>query len=125
MHIVVHDTQEEMRYEGSLVKASSAFKKKDDAASAPVQNSYTSFGEGTTEGTTWKEEDGMREKEQSSRGPTQFLERSHSVKVQVEALEDLLGPEDVDVEFQANPEKSKGARSSKPLGRKRHEFLGG
>ena len=29
----------------------------------------------------------------------QFLERSHSVKVQVEELEDLLGPEDVDVDF--------------------------
>ena len=29
----------------------------------------------------------------------QFLERSHSVKVQVEEFEDLLGPDDVDVDF--------------------------
>ena len=29
----------------------------------------------------------------------QFLERRHSVKVQVEELEDLLGPEDVDVDL--------------------------
>ena len=34
-----------------------------------------------------------------------FLERSYSVKVRVEELERLLGPEDVDVE---------GARFSKP-----------
>ena len=29
----------------------------------------------------------------------QFLERSYSMKVEVEELEDLLGPEDVDVDF--------------------------
>ena len=32
VHIVVQDTQEEMRYEGSLVKSTPAFKKKDDTA---------------------------------------------------------------------------------------------
>ena len=37
----------------------------------------------------------------------QYLERSFSVKVQVEALEALLGPEDVGCGSQANLERSK------------------
>ena len=45
------------------------------------------------------EDDGMREKEQSSRGRNSSLERSNSVKVRVEDWGGLLGPEDVDVYF--------------------------
>ena len=41
----------------------------------------------------------MREKEQSLQGRKNFLERSYSVKVRVEQLEGLMGPEDVDVDF--------------------------
>ena len=39
------------------------------------------------------------ERKNSHREDTQCLERSFSVKVRVEELEGLLGPEDVDVDF--------------------------
>ena len=64
----------------------------------PVKNSYTSFvrdhGRYEEEGRGWN----ARERTIIAR-TRQFLERSRSVKVQGEALEALLGPEDVDVDF--------------------------
>ena len=66
--------------------------------STPVQNSYTSFvrdhGRYEEEGRGWN----ARERTIIAR-TKQFLERSFSVKVQVEAPEALLGPEDVDVDL--------------------------
>ena len=64
----------------------------------PLQNSYASFeGEQErceVEGWGWS----VKERTLTA-WTTQFLERSYSVKVQVEELEDLLGPEEVDVDF--------------------------
>ena len=64
----------------------------------PVKNSYTFFvrdhGRNEEEGRGWN----ARERTIVAR-TKQFLERSHSVKVQVEAFEALLGPEDVDVDL--------------------------
>ena len=61
------DVQEEMRYEGSPVKAPLHSRRRVTPPS-PVQNSYTSFVRDHTEGMKKKEEDGMREREQLSRG---------------------------------------------------------
>ena len=41
----------------------------------------------------------MRKKEQIIARTKQFLERSYSVKVRIEEFQDLLGPEDVDVDL--------------------------
>ena len=62
----------------------------------PVQNSYASL-EGE-QGSYEVEGQGWSAKERTLMARTkQLLERRHSAKVQVE--EDLLGPEDVDVDF--------------------------
>ena len=45
----------------------------------------------------------------------QFLERSRSVKVQVEALEVLLGPEDVDVDLRRILKEARDERGRKIL----------
>ena len=91
------DKQEEMRYEGSPVKAPPVSTRRMTPPS-PVQNSYASFegeqGSYEEEGRGWNAREGTifaRTK--------QFLERRYSVKVTVEELEDLLGPGDVDVNF--------------------------
>ena len=90
-------TQEEMMYEGSQGKAAPITRRR-MTPPTPMQNSYTSFerkqGSYEGEGRGW-----------NARGRTifagtkQHLERSYSVKVRVEELEGLLGPEDVDVDF--------------------------
>ena len=71
-----------------------------------MQNSYTSFereqGSYEEEGRAWN----ARERTIIAR-TKQFLERSYSVKVRVEELEGLLGPEDVDVDFRRILERSK------------------
>ena len=63
-----------------------------------MQNSCTSFereqGSYEVEGWGWS----ARERTIIAR-TKQYLERSYSVKVEVEELEDLLGPEDVNVDF--------------------------
>ena len=64
----------------------------------PLQNSNDAFGE---EQGRFEVEDQMwsaRERTIVAR-TKQYLEESHSVKVEVEELEDLLGPDDVDVDF--------------------------
>ena len=60
------------------------------------------------------------------REDTTFLERSRSVKVQVEALGALLGPEDVEVDLGESCKKqetSKGAGSSKTFSSNDMSFL--
>ena len=44
---------------------------------------------------------------------TQFQERSYSVKVQVEKIEDLLGPEDVDLDFRLILKEARDERGRK------------
>ena len=64
----------------------------------PMQNSYTSFEreQGCYEG----EGRGWNARERTNIARTkQYFERSHSVKVRAGGLEELLGPEDVDVDF--------------------------
>ena len=91
------DTQEEMRYEGSPVKAPPLSRRR-MTPPTPVQNSKTSFvrdhGRYEEEGRGWN----ARERTMIAR-TKQYLERSFSVEVRVEALETLLGPEDVDVDL--------------------------
>ena len=77
------DTQVEMRYEGSPV-ITPPLSRRRVTPPTPVQNSYTSFS-------------GWNARERTIIARTkQFLEKSRSVKVQVEASEALLGPEDVE-----------------------------
>ena len=80
----------------------------------PLQNSYASFeGEQEryeVEGWGWS----ARERTLIAR-TKQFLERSHSVKVQVEGLESLLGPEDVDVDFRRILKEARDERERKFL----------
>ena len=87
------DTQEEMRYEGSPVIAPPLSRRM--TPHTHVQNSYTSFardhGRYEEEGRGWN----ARERTIIAR-TKKFLERSRSVKVQVEAYGS-----------QANPERSK------------------
>ena len=83
-----------MRYEGSPVKAPPLSRRR-MTPPAPMQNSFASFkgkqGRYEGEGRGWN----ARERTIVAR-TTQYLERSYSVKVRVEVLEELLGPEDVD-----------------------------
>ena len=91
------DTQEEIRYQGSPVKAHPLSRRRMTPLT-PMQNSYTSFvreqGSYEEEGRGWN----ARERTIFAR-TKHFLERSHSVKVRVEELKGFLGPEDVDVDF--------------------------
>ena len=78
------DTQEEVRYEGSQVKAPPLSRRRMTPPTL-VQNSYTSFVRDheryEVEGRGWN----ARERTIIAR-TKQFLERRHIVKVQVEAL---------------------------------------
>ena len=89
-------TQEEMRYEGSPVKALPLSRRM--TPPTPMQDSYTSFvidhGRYEEEGRGWN----ARERTIIAR-IQHYLERSFSVKVQVAALDALLGPEDEDVDL--------------------------
>ena len=91
------DTQEGMRYEGSPVKAPPITRRR-MTPPTPMQNSYTSFereqGGREEEGRGWN----ARERTIIAR-TKEYLERSYSVKMRVEELEGLLGPEDVDVDL--------------------------
>ena len=86
-----------MRYEGSPVKALPFFKKKDDAACTCAE--FVRLFEGE-QGIYEEEGRGWNARERTIIARTsQFLERSHSVKARFEELQDLLGPEDVDVDL--------------------------
>ena len=86
------DKQDEMRYEGSPVKAL-PFSRRRMTSPAPLQNSYASFegeqGSYEEEGRGWN----ARERTIISR-TTKFLERGYSVKARVVELQDLLGPQE-------------------------------
>ena len=78
----------------------------------PLQNSYASF-EGE-QGSYEVQGRGWSAKERTLMARTkQFLERSHSAKVQVGELEDLLGPEDVDVDFRRILKEARDERGRK------------
>ena len=90
-------TQEEMRFESSQVKAPPQSRRR-LMPPTPLQNSYSSF----------EEEEGHFEVVDqiwSARDRTviartkQYWEERKSVKVEVEELESLLGPDDSDVDF--------------------------
>ena len=104
-------TQEEMRYEGSPVKAPPSSRRR-MTPPTPMQNSYTSFereqGSYAEEGRGWN----AREITIVAR-TKQFLERSCNVKVRVEELEGLLGPEDVDVNFRRILKEARDVRGRK------------
>ena len=80
----------------------------------PLQNSYASYeGEQESydvEGLRWS----ARERAIVAR-TKQFFEESYSVKVEVEELEDLLGPEDVDVDFRRILKEARDERGRKIL----------
>ena len=85
------DTQEEMRYEGSQGKALSMARRR-MTPPTPKQNSYALFegeqGRYEVEGWGW-----------SAKERTLSAKTVCGKKPQVEALEDLSSPEDVDVDF--------------------------
>ena len=90
-------TQEEMRFEGSQVKAPPISRRR-MMPPTPLQNSYSSFEEEQVhfevEDQIWSACDRTviaRTK--------QHLEESKSLKAEVEELESLLGPDDSDVDF--------------------------
>ena len=61
----------------------------------------------------WKIRCGVRKKRTIIARTKQYLEESFSVKVEVEELEELLGPDDVDVDFrrimrEARDERGRG-----------------
>ena len=91
------DTQEEIRYEGSPVIAPPLSRRR-MTPPTPVQKPHAPF-EGE-QGSYEEEGRGWNARERTIVARTkQFLERSYSVKVRGEDLDDLLGPEDVDVDF--------------------------
>ena len=104
-----------MRYEGSPVIALPLSRRRMRPPTL-VQNSYISFVR--DHGRYEEEERGWNARERTIIARTkQFLERSRSVKVQVEALEALLGPEDVDVDLRRILKEARdeqGRKSSKP-----------
>ena len=92
------DTQEEMMYERSPVKAHPHSRRR-MTPPTPLQKSYTSHVRDhgryeEEEGRGWKAREGT-----IIARTRQYLERSFSVKAQVEALEALMVPEDVDVDL--------------------------
>ena len=105
------DTREEMRYEGSTVITPPLSRRRMTPPTL-VQNSHTSFvrdhGKYEQEGRGWN----ARERTIIAR-TKQFLERSFSVKVRVEAPEALLGPEDVDVDFRQILKEARDERGRK------------
>ena len=85
-------TQEEMRFEGSQVKALPLSRKR-MMPPTPLQHSYSSFeeeqGHFEVEGQVWS----ARDRTVIAR-TKQYLEESKSLKVEVEELESLLGPDE-------------------------------
>ena len=105
------DTREEMRYEGSQV-ITPPLSRRRMTPPTPVQNSYTSLmrdhGRYEEGGRGWN----VRERTIIAR-TKQYLERSFSVKVRVEELEGLLGPEDDDVDFRRILKEARDERARK------------
>ena len=120
------DTREEMRYEGSPVKALPLSRRRMTPPTS-VQNSYTSHvrdhGSYEEEGRGWNAREGTivaRTK--------QYQERSYSVKVRVEEFGRTVGTRGCGCGSQANPERSKRRARAQDLRNfrlQRHELLGG
>ena len=90
-------TQEQVRYEGSQGKASPMARRR-MILPTPLHNSCASF-EGE-QGSYEVEGRGWSAKERTITARTkQYLEKSFCVKVEVEELESLLGPDDSGVDF--------------------------
>ena len=90
-------TQEEMRYESSQVKAPPLSRRR-MMPHTPLQNSNGTFEE--EQGRFVMEDQMWSARERTFMARTkQYLEESYSVKVEVEEVEGLLGPDDVDGDF--------------------------
>ena len=90
-------TQEEMRYGCSQVKAPPLSRGR-MMPPTPLQNSNDTFDE--EQGRFVVEDQMWSARERTIIARTkQYLEESYSVKVEVAGLQDLLGPDDVDVDF--------------------------
>ena len=90
-------TQEEMRYKNSQVKAPPLSRRRMRPPTT-LQNSNHAFEE--VQGRFAVEDQKWSARERTIIARTkQYLEESYSVKVEVEELEDLLGPDHVDVDF--------------------------
>ena len=90
-------TQEEMRYESTQVKAPPLLTRRTKPPT-PLQNSKDTCGE---EQGRFKVEDQMwsaRERTIIAR-TKRYLEETRSIKVDIEELEDLLGADDIVVDF--------------------------
>ena len=99
-----------MRYEGSTV-ITLPLPRRRMTPPTPVQNSYTFF---VRDHRRYEGGRGWNARERTIIARTkQLLERSFSVKVRVEELEGLLGPEDVDVDFRRILERSKRRKWAK------------
>ena len=119
------DTQEEMRYERLTSESTSDNEKKYDSACTDAKIRTPPL-EGSREVTKKKEEDGNARGRTIIAGTKQYLERSFSVKVQVEALEALLGPEDVDVDLRRSLKEARdeqGRRIFETFGSNDMSFL--
>ena len=95
-----------------LTRESASDNEKKNDTAYTLQNSYTSFEreQGSYEG----EGRGLNARERTIIARTkQYLESSYSVKVRVEELEELLGPEDVDVDFRRILKEARGERGRK------------
>ena len=101
-------TQEDMRFEGSQAKAPPQRRRR-TMLPTPLQNSYSSFEEAQghfeVEDQTWSARDRT-----VIAGTKQYLEESKSLKIEVEELESLLGPDDSDVDFRRILEEARGER---------------
>ena len=89
-------TQEEMRSQGSQVKAPPVSRR--IRPPTPLQNSNSSFGEEQGRFEVGEQKWSARERMIIAR-TKQYLEESRSLKVEVEELESMLGPDDSDVDF--------------------------
>ena len=89
--------QEEMRFEGSPVKAPPLSRRR-MTPPTPLQNSYSSFEEEQGHFDVEDQIESARDRTVIAR-TKQYLEKSESIKVEIEELESLLGPDDSDVGF--------------------------
>ena len=90
-------TQEEMRFEGPQVKAPPQSRRR-MMPPTPLQNSYSSFEE--EQGHFEVEDQMWSAKDRTIIAKTKrYLEESKSLKMEIEELDSLLGPDDTEVDF--------------------------
>ena len=99
-------TQEEMRFEGPQVKAPPQSGRR-MMPPTPLQNSYSSFEE--EQGHFEVEDQMCSARDRTITAKTkQYLEESKSLKVEIEELDSLLGPDDTEVDFRRSLEEARG-----------------